>query len=109
MIQKNPFLKYVMKDNKEDVFHSSAYAKAQSGDKIGVASSQGYQVRVNLAQSRTRVRGYDESEIITGAKKNAPRAKVYTPPEKTGADTGATKRAMASAGGVKRAGISVKK
>ncbi len=41
MIQKNPFLKYVMKDKKEDVFHSSAYAKAQSGDSIGAASAQG--------------------------------------------------------------------
>ena len=104
MIQKNPFLKYVMKDKKEDVFHSSAYAKAQSGEGIGVASTQGYQARVNLDRNRTTVRGYDESEIMTGAKANGPRAKKYTPPE--GANTNATNRAMMQ---VKKPGISVKK
>lgn len=116
MIQKNPFLKYLIKDKKEDVFHSSVYAKVQSGEGIGAASSQGYQVRVNLAQNRTRVRGYGDSEIMTGVKKNAPRAKVYTPPENSGAGMGmgagrigadASKRAVAP--GVKKAGISIKK
>ena len=84
MIQKNPFLKYVMKDKKEDVFHSSAYAKAQNGASIGVASTESYQVRVNLNQNRTRVRGYDESEVMTGTKANGPRAKKYTPSESLG-------------------------
>lgn len=87
MIQKNPFLKYVMKDKKEDVFHSSAYAKAQNSS-IGVASTESYQVRVNMNQNRTRVRGYDESEVMTGAKANGPRAKKYTPPERTGGISG---------------------
>ena len=81
-IQKNPFLKYVMKDEKEDVFHSSAYAKAQSGSGIGVASSESYQVRVNMNQHRTKVRGYNDSEIMTGARNNGPKAKAYVPPEK---------------------------
>ena len=53
---------------------------------------------------------------MTGVKKNAPRAKVYTPPENSGAGMGmgagrigadASKRAVAP--GVKRAGISIKK
>lgn len=81
-IQKNPFLKYIMKDEKQDVFHSSAYAKAQSGAALGSASSESYNVRVNINQNRTKVRGYGDSEIMTGAKMNGPRAKVYTPPEK---------------------------
>lgn len=118
MIQKNPFLKYVMKDKKEDVFHSSAYAKAQSGATIGAASSESYQVRVNLNQNRTAVRGYKDSEIMTGIKDNGPRAKAYTPPEKidgvrVGAPVGtnksataATNRAMMPA---KNPGISVKR
>ncbi len=104
MIQKNPFLKYVMKDKKEDVFHSSAYAKAQSGEGIGAASTLGYQARVNLDRNRTAVRGYGESEIMTGAKANGPRAKVYTPPE--GTNNNMTNRAMMSA---KKPGIFVKK
>ena len=90
-MQKNPFLKYVMKDEKEDVFHSSAYAKAQSGSGIGAASSQSYQVRVNIDQNRTKVRGYGESEMITSARKNGPRAKTYTPPAKTTNKMGAPK------------------
>ncbi len=84
MIQKNPFLKYVMKDKKEDVFHSSAYAKAQSGDSIGAASAQGYQSRMVVDKNRTTVRGYGESGIMTGAKMNGPRPKTYTPPTGSG-------------------------
>ena len=81
-MQKNPFLKYVMKDNKEDVFHSSAYAKAQNGSIIGAASSESYAVRVNIDKNRQTVRGYGDSELMAGAKKMAPRAKTYTPPPK---------------------------
>ena len=104
-IQKNPFLKYVMIDEKQDIFHSSAYAKAQNGASIGAASSESYSVRVNMNQNRTKVRGYNDSEVMTGAKMNGPRAKTYTPPEKTG---GATNRAMAAAK-TPGVGISIKK
>ena len=81
MIQKNPFLKYMMKDEKKDVFHSSAYAKAQSGETIGAASTESYQVRVNVNQNRQMVRGYRDSQIMTDASKNAPRAKTWNPSE----------------------------
>jgi len=81
-IQKNPFLKYVMKDKKEDVFHSSAYAKAQNGSALGAASTESYQVRVNVYQNRSKVRGYGDSELMRGARMNGPKAKTYTPPEK---------------------------
>lgn len=101
-IQKNPFLKYVMKDEKEDVFHSSAYAKAQSGAAMGATSSESYQVRVNVSQHRTRVRGYGESGIMTGARMNGPHAKTYTPPAQNPSGAGglggnAAARAMNSA------------
>lgn len=82
MIQKNPFLKYVIKDKKEDVFHSSAYAKAQNGASMGAASIESYQARVNINQNRQAVRGYNESHIMRGVGVNGPRAKTYTPPEK---------------------------
>ena len=105
-IQKNPFLKYVMKDKKEDVFHSSAYAKAQSGASIGASSSESYQVRVNINQNRQAVRGYGDSELMTGVKKNGPKAKTYTPPKNT-TNTGADASARAAMP-VKRQGISIK-
>ena len=108
MIQKNPFLKYMMKDEKKDVFHSSAYAKAQSGETIGSASVEDFRVRVNVNQNRQIVRGYRDSKIMTDANKNAPKAKAYTPPEQHAATptTAADARRMMVP---KRAGISIKK
>lgn len=92
MIQKNPFLKYVMKDSKEDVFHSSAYAKAQNGATMGAASAETYQMRKSLEQNRQVVRGYQDSNIMKGVGGNGPRAKTYTPPEKPVEPTGPMKR-----------------
>lgn len=114
MIQKNPFLKYVMKDKKEDVFHSSAYAKAQSGETMGAASTESYQVRVNVNQNRTRVRGYSDSEIMAGAKANGPKAKTYQPSERavggrTAQASGSIDVSKRAAMPVKKAGISIKK
>ena len=80
MAQKNPFLKYLIKDKKEDVFHSSAYAKAQSGASIGAASTESYQVRVNVSQNRQRVRGYSNSDIMANAGGGMRKAEVYKPP-----------------------------
>ena len=80
-IQKNPFLKYVIKDNKEDFFHSSAYGKAQSGANMGAASTESYQVRVNIDRNRQNVKGYKDSELMTDIKDNTPKAKTYNPSE----------------------------
>lgn len=102
MISKNPFLKYVMKDKKEDVFHSSAYAKAQNGAAMGAAASESYQVRVSINQNRQKVRGYGDSEIMTGTRNRDLKAKTYTSPAK---DTGANRAAMPP----KNPGISLKK
>lgn len=107
MIQKNPFLKYLIKDEKKDIFHSSAYAQAQSGDAMGAASTESFKVRVNINRNRQVVRGYRDSRVMTEANKNAPRAKVYTPPEQKGAisNTADARRMMTP----KRPGISIKK
>ncbi len=80
---KNPFLKYLMKDKKEDVFHSSAHAKAQSGANFGAASTESYRVRVNISQNRTMVGDYSRSKIGAGTVNRAPKAQTYTPPAKT--------------------------
>lgn len=103
VLQKNPFLKYLIKDEKQDVFHSSGYAKVQSGNTIGAASTESYQVRVNVNQNRTRIRGYNDSRIVTGARMNAPKAKTFAPPN-NGAEV--TTRAQIT---TKRTGAPVKK
>ncbi len=111
MVQKNPFLKYLIKDKKEDVFHTSGYAKAQNGDNIGAASAESYAVRVNINQNRKRIRNYSDSRLVAGARMNAPKAKVYEPPKMdTGALASGTNSATARAAmPVKNSGISFKK
>lgn len=87
MAQKNPFLKYIMKDKKEDVFHSSAYAKAQNGTGFGATSSESFKVRVNINQHRQAVRGYSESKLMTEGVHGGPKAKTYEAPDASGART----------------------
>lgn len=111
---KNPFLKYVMKDKKEDVFHSSAYAKAQNGASIGAASSESYAVRVKINSNRKMVGNYGSSRIASGAINRAPKAAAGTAGAGAAsvgntrtAGAGVVGRAAASA--PKTPGVSVKK
>ncbi len=77
----NPFLKYVMKnDKKEDVFHSSAYGKAQNGGSMGASSTQSFAERKAVHENRKIVGGYSKSGILGQAAANGPRPKVFTPP-----------------------------
>lgn len=79
----NPFLKYMMKkEKKADIFHSSAYGKAQSGGVMGSASAKSFGDRMKMDRNRTTIRRYDDSKLVAGAKDNGPHAKKYTPPEK---------------------------
>ena len=81
----DPLLKYVMKnDKKEDIFHTSAYGKAQSGSGIGAASVQSYNQRMAIQRNRQVVRGYEDAGIVNQARSKGPRAKTYTPPKDTG-------------------------
>ncbi len=79
---KNPFLKYVMKEKKEDIFHSSAYGRAQSGAGMGSASMQSFRERQAVQANRQNIGGYNRSGIVGNATQNAPRPKTFTPPEK---------------------------
>lgn len=81
----DPLLKYVMKnDKKEDIFHTSTYGRAQSGQGFGATSNQTYNARMAVEQNRRMVKGYDDAGIVNQARGNAPRAKTYTPPKDTG-------------------------
>ena len=73
----NPFLKRMMKVKKEDVIHTSAYAEAQNQGGIGAASTESFERRRQVDNSRTRVQAYDHSEIANGSLKYMPRAKTY--------------------------------
>ncbi len=76
-MDKNPFLKYVMKAEKGEVFHSSAYGKAQNGAAMGVASTESFAKRKMMEQNRQRVRGYRDAEVVSQARAGAPRARTY--------------------------------
>lgn len=93
----NPFIKYVMKEKKEDIFHSSAYGKAQNGEAIGAASTEGFNDRMKIDRNRQIVKGYNDSRVVNGAYANGPKAKKYVPPEEKGKKeiSGATKIASA--------------
>ena len=75
----NPFLKRLMKAKTEDVVHSSAYAKAQNREGIGVASTQGFERRMAIDKNRTAVKGYRDSEVVNNPLEHVPKAKQYDP------------------------------
>lgn len=89
----NPFLKYVMKDTKEDIFHSSVYGKAQNGSSMGSASTESFGDRMKVDKNRQVVHGYNDSQIANNMYTNGPKAKKYVPPEKrkTGEKTGTSR------------------
>ena len=80
----NPFTKYLIKDKKEDIFHSTAYAKAQSGAAMGAVSAQGFAERQKMEQNRQVIQGYGASRIANSSIGSGPRAKTFTPPAPAG-------------------------
>ena len=81
----NSILKYVMrKEKKSNVFHTSSFGVAQSGDGIGASSSQSFSDRMKIDRSRQTVRGYEDAEIVRGTRNTELRAKPYEPPKDTG-------------------------
>ena len=78
----NPFLKYFMKEKKENIFHSSAYGKAQNAGAIGAASVESFGERMKMEQNRQMVQAYNDSRVVNGAYVNGPKAKKYVPKEK---------------------------
>lgn len=79
-MDKNPLLKYMMKAKKEDVVHSSGYAMVQNQG-FGAASTSSFEERRKLEENRTRIKGYRDSQLASGAVNMRPKAQVYTPPE----------------------------
>ena len=104
MADINPFIKYMVKDEKEDIFHSSAYAKAQSGASMGSASQQSFAERQRIEENRQVIRGYGASRVANSAISGGPRAKTFTPPVggglgASGAGAGLGARPLGTTGG----------
>lgn len=75
-------LKRVMKTQTVDTLHTSAYAGVQNAGNFGAASTESFAMRRSIDERRKFVRGYHNSKIISGSVMT-PRAKTYTPPERT--------------------------
>ena len=73
----NPFLKRLMKDETKDVIHTSTYGEAQNSGKMGTASSTSFLDRLKIDRNRSKVRGYNESKVVTETWENNPKAKKY--------------------------------
>ena len=66
-MEKNPFLHRLMKDKKDDIVHSSAYAEAQNSEGIGAASVQSFEDRKKIEANRTTIQGYRDSRLVNDA------------------------------------------
>ncbi len=75
-MERNPFLKRLMKAQTEDVVHSSAYAQAQNQKRIGVASMRGFEERMRMENNRTTIKGYKDSEVVNKSFVSARAGKV---------------------------------
>lgn len=73
-----PLLKYVNDPDKDEVFHTSAFARAQNGGHLGAASSETFTARRSLDQNRQFVRNYGDSKLATAGNPGL-HAKAYDP------------------------------
>lgn len=82
-MDRNPFLKRLIKDNREDIVHTSAYAKAQNADGIGAASTRSFDDRMRIEQNRTAVGSYRDSKVVNEVGDGVVKAKAYDRGEDT--------------------------
>lgn len=80
----NPFAKFLQKEEKGEIFHSSAAGRAQNADGIGVASSSSFAERMKIEKNRQIVRGYNDSRVVSQAYTAGSRAKTYSETKQTG-------------------------
>ena len=73
---KNPLLEYMMKVKKEEAVHSSGYARAVRGERIGTTSAESFAARQAMEANRQVVRRYKESKV-GDARNTVERAKGY--------------------------------
>ena len=68
MVTKTQLINRVMRiKDKSEVFHSSGYARAQSGQNFGAAGSDDFHSRQSVDNARKFVRSYNNARIINDA------------------------------------------
>lgn len=60
----NLLSKFVFKDKKDDVVHSSAYGVAQNEGGIGAASTQSFAQRMEIERNRQNIKGYRDARVV---------------------------------------------
>lgn len=80
-MDKNPFLKFVMKDKTEDVIHSSTYANAQNAHGMGTTDSMSFSQRMAIESNRKIVRSYRDSKIVNETSTGKSKATQYSASE----------------------------
>lgn len=100
------YSKFVIKDKKNDVVHSSGYGVAQNGGAMGASSTVGFSERMRINNNRSRVKRFGDSKIATQFQNNYTGAKVYDRKNDSAAGTYAQKNGSDSGrlGGAKRYG-----
>lgn len=73
----DPLLKRLTNSKKRDIFHTSGYAGVQSGDKIGAASAESFQRRVEIDRARNFVGRYKDSRVMRESVNALPRPESY--------------------------------
>ena len=67
------------KQNKREIFHTSGYAQAQSGENFGAAGTESFGARQSIEDRRKFVRGYNNARLVQGAYGGVEKARTYTP------------------------------
>ena len=78
---KDSFVNFLIREKKRDIFHSSGYGKAQSGDKIGTTSSESFNERLKVDKNRQLIKRYNDSRVAAQRFNNSARAGRYVTPE----------------------------
>lgn len=61
----NPLLKRLVKEKKEDVVHTSAFAEAQNKGGFGAASTESFARRREIDSQRKMVGGYRDARVVS--------------------------------------------
>ena len=82
-MEKNPLLKYLIKEKKEDVVHSTGYGVAQNEGGFGTASAKSFANRQDTEANRSMVGGYKDSKIARESRAEVPLASGYNAARET--------------------------
>ena len=74
-----PIFKRLINNDKDEIFHSSTFARAQNGEAIGAASSTSYSIRQQINSNRQNIGAYKDS-IVANQRNTTSKAATYENP-----------------------------